>query len=184
MNKYMIILCLFLAVIARVSSAEEKSSHSLGWALAIADRVRDRELPGAQLDEILGFVDETGGITESDNTNEWTFHYYVEQDEDYSTLGVTVYNDSSTYSYDPGSAYNVQIPSYESAETWVQKADGAVGKINFAYRSVQVFADYDDIYANVENTVYVYYNTAEGDNVAYVIMDADTNEILLVELNP
>lgn len=184
MKKYIITGCLLLLIILRISSAEDKMTHSLGWALTIANRVRDGELPGGQLDEILGFVDEQGEITESEDTYEWTFHYYVERDGDYTTLGVTVYNDSSTYSYDPGSAYNVKIPSYEDAQTWVQKADNAVGKINFAYRSVQVFADYDDIYPRVENTVYVYYNTADGDNAAYVILDADTDEILLIELNP
>ncbi|KPJ71212.1 hypothetical protein AMJ52_08815 [candidate division TA06 bacterium DG_78] len=185
MYKY-IIISLILLISWTVAPADtgDNSEHSLGWALDIANEVRDAKMPGAKLEEILGSVDENGVITTSEETNEWTFNYYLQRGENYDGLGVTVYYNGSTFSWDHGSLYNVEILSYEDAKPWVQKADGEVGNIKFAYRSVQVMADYDDIYADVDITVYVYYNTPDGDLVAYVILDADTKDIIFVELAP
>jgi len=175
----------FHLLFATKESFATNGNHGLKWALNIADSVRDASMPGAILVEILGSVDDNGEITESEYTNEWTFYYYLQSGENYESLGVTVYYNSSTFSWDPGGTIcNIEVPSYKDAKPWVQKADNAVGGITFTYRGIQVFADYDDIYENAENTVYVYYHTPDGELEAYVILDADTEDILLVEKNP
>ena len=175
----------FLLLITSKESFAENGNHGLKWALDIADSVRDVSMPGAKLEEILGSVDADGKITESEYTNEWTFYYFLQSGENYEGLGVTVYYDGSTFSWDPGGTIcNFEVPSYKDAKPWVQKADNAVGGITFTYRGIQVFADYEDIYENVENTVYVYYHTPDGELEAYVLLDSDTEDVLLVEKNP
>jgi len=175
----------FLFFISSNENFAENRNHGLKWALSIADSIRDVSMPGAKLVEILGSVDASGEIIESEYTNEWTFYYYLQNGENYESLGVTVYYNGSTFSWDPGGTIcNIEVPSYKDAKPWVQKADNTVGGINFTYRGIQVFADYEDIYENVENTVYVYYHTPDGELVAYVIIDSDTEGVLLVERNP
>jgi hypothetical protein len=162
-----------------------REDHSLGWALSIANGVRDAKLPGAKLVEILGSVDAQGEITQSEYTNEWTFYYYLQNGENFESLGVTIYYDGSAFSWDPGGTIcDVEVPSYKDAKSWVQKADNTISGITFTYRGIQVFADCDNIYANVENTVYIYYHTPDGELEAYVILDSDTERVLLVEKNP
>ncbi len=81
-------------------SFAENGNHGLKWALEIADSVRDVSMPEAKLEEILGSVDADGEITESEYTNEWTFYYFLQSGESYEALGVTVYYDGSTFSWD------------------------------------------------------------------------------------
>ena len=181
----LLLLICFHLLLATKESLAANGNHGLKWALNIADSVRDASMPGAKLVEILGSVNAHGEITESEYTNDWTFYYYLQNGEDYESLGVTVYYNGSTFSWDPGGTIcNIEVPSYSDAKLWVQRADNAVGSITFTYRGVQVFADYDDIYENAENTVYVYYHTAKGELVAYVLLNADNNDILLVEMSP
>lgn len=163
----------------------ENGSHGLKWALNIADSVRDAKMPGAKLEEILGLVDSNGEITKSEDTNEWTFYYYIESNDGFDGLGVTVYYDGSTFSWDPGGTlHNFGIPEYQNAVNWVNKSDNAISDKTFSYRSIQVFADYEDNYENANNLVYVYYNASDSEMVAYVLLNADTAGILLVEMNP
>lgn len=175
----------FLQLLSNNECFAQNGNHGLQWALAIADSVRDVSIPGAKLVEILGSVDDYGEITKSEYTNEWTFYYHFQERENYESLGVTVYYDGSTFSWDPGGTIcNIEVPSFKDAKTWIQKADKTVGGIVFTYRGIQVFADYEDIYENVENTVYVYYHTSDGKMEAYVILNADTNDVIFVEMNP
>ncbi len=187
-KRVVVLVLLTIGLLPLITSDESfsyKEDHSLGWALSIANGIRDAEMPGAKLVEILGSVDAHGEITESEYTNEWSFYYYLQNGENYQSLGVTVYYDGSTFSWDPGGTIcNFEVPSYKDAKPWVQKADNAIGGITFTYRGIQVFADYDDIYENVENTVYVYYHTPDGELEAYVLLDSDTEDVLLVEKNP
>ena len=158
---------------------------NLGWALNIAHGVRNAELPGAQLVEILGFPDVSGRITKQEPTTDWTFYYLRGTDPNYEYLAVTVACDGSTFSFDPGGAITfTDIPDYADAAGWIALADQQTQAITFYYRSVQVFADEDDGYPTADTLAYVYYNDETYDNVAYVLLDADTSDVLQVELNP
>lgn len=158
---------------------------NLGWALSIAHGVRNAELAGAQLVEILGFPDGSGRITKEDPTRDWSFYYFRGTDPDYEYLAVTVYCDGSTFSWDPGNAITYTgIMDYVDAAGWIALADQETQGISFYYRSVQVFADEGDDYPTADTVALVYYNDETFDNVAYVVFDADTSDLLQVELNP
>jgi hypothetical protein len=182
-------LALFLAGCPGGSESGEGCANggntNLGWALNIAHGVRDSELPGARLVEILGFPDVSGRITKEEPTNDWSFYYFRGTDPDYEYLAVTVYCDGTTFSFDPGGAITFTgIPDYTDAAGWIAQADQETQGLSFYYRAVQVFADEDDGYPTADTVAFVSYDDEGYDKVAYVVFDADTSDLLDVELNP
>lgn len=187
-HKIIVIVSVLLIPISFSSSCEKKSGNeeysSLEKALGKATEIINTQMPGAKLAEILGIEIDQNGHTTTDG--EWTFYYFKEAGENYEYYAVSVPPNGDSYYWDPGGAIcHIEIPSYLSASMWVSTADNIIGnQIQFDSRSVQVFADFDDFYPGVDFTVYIYYLPPNGDNIAYIILDADTNNTLLIEDNP
>ena len=163
---------------------DDTGDGSLAWALSVADDVVDEEFNGGVLDEVLGFVDDNGRITDTEPTDSRTFYYYRGEQGADGTWAVDVFLDGSTFSWEPGGAIVfAEVPHYSSAAEWVAAADEQIDDLEFYYRSVQVFHDEEDLYDAVENIAIVYYDDETYDNIAWVDIDADTNDVLDVNYN-
>jgi hypothetical protein len=167
--------------------------RGLGWAMDIAEPIRDTELPGGSLIWILN--DNITDSGEIDQTGLWAL-LYVDRDvlaaDEF--IGVFVYYDGTTIvldeddledeGYDIGELSVLEdVPSYRDAEPWVTAAEEALdgyGDLGWTQRVLNVFAD-NESYSGTDNIAFFMYIDAEGcQTVALVWVDADTNEMLEV----
>ena len=186
---YKILIIFFL--LFTLSACEKKSDrnsecNALSGAIKEANSIADARLPGAHLDEILGYDVQPDGTIGEDY--DWTFYYFRQNQDEYDFYAVVVYPGCEVFHWDPSGAITYRgIPDYTSAAGWVAAADESmevVGK-DYNHRAVQVFADADDLYPTTAYLVYVFYYLDLNDEpISYVVMDADTDNVLMVEANP
>ena len=191
---FSVLLVLGLGILLVTGCAQEQApsngngAHGLGWALNIANGIRDTQLPGAKLNQIAGsYVNINGEITQGGGGilegGLWSFSYYKGNDE---FLAVNVYYDHPTDYHDPGGAmYLQEIPPYMDAAAWVQAADSAIA-VTFISRAVQVFADAEDWHPTADNLAIIYYypDDPPRDHIVEVHIDADTSTVLGVYPGP
>lgn len=182
----LIILSSISSFCVNCNKDDNTAFSKLNEALQKAGEIATDELPGSLLAEINGI--EIDGLGNTSSPGEWTFYYFVPVGNDYDYLAVSVEPDGKTRYWDPGGSITfTAIPEYSSAQAWVVKGDDIMASHDrsFNFRSLQVFADEDNSYPGTDNLVYVYYyEDADGEHIAYIILDADTGTTLLVELNP
>jgi len=168
-------------------------AHGLGWAMDLADPVRDAQLPGGSLIGIAnGDITDTGEI---DENGFWHLFYamldagaaaqYLVVNVAYD--GSTVFydeNDMGDYGYNPEIwDYSLEIPGYRDAEPWVTAAQDALdaeGGAEWVHRILEVFTNDFTDYPGTQNMAYFMYTDANYYPVAFVLVDADTDEVLEV----
>jgi hypothetical protein len=170
-------------------------AHGLGWAMDIADPVRDSELPSGELFWILNDNITDGG--EIDDTGVWVF-LYADRDVLLADefVGVYVFYDGSTIFYDEddleGQGYDPSIwdglddiPGYRDAEPWVTAADEALadnGDPEWAQRVLNVFSRTDEDFPGTDNLALFMYIDEGHMPVAIIYVDADTDDVLEVSI--
>ncbi|MCX7021554.1 MAG: hypothetical protein NTW26_04630 [bacterium] len=109
-------------------------------------------------------------------------------------LVVNVSYDGSTVVYDENDMedqgynpeiwdYSQEIPGYRDAEPWVTAAQDALdaeGGAEWAHRILEVFTNDFADYPGTQNMAYFMYVDEDYNPVAFVLVDADTNEVLEV----
>jgi len=167
--------------------------HGLGWAMDIADPVRDDQLPGGSLIWILN--DNVTDSGEIDQTGVWVF-LYVSRDARAADefIGVYVFYDGSTLVYDEDDLKDEgydpedwsdldEIPAYRDAEPWVTAADNALddyGNPEWVQRVLNVYSRTVEDFPGTDNLVLFMYIDENHQTVAIVYVDADTDEVLEV----
>jgi len=160
--------------------------HSLGWGRALADAVRDTELPDGSLYNIL-CPDITADGEPAENIP-WNFYYAeLPGEEDEDVLIVTVQYDGSTFvTWDTDSSLPpVGLPDYDDAEPWVDAAIEAMDAEGYSdWNPWWLFVEpYDeDDFPDTVNWTVIAFTPEDFQQEAIVAVDADTNEVLDVQL--
>ena len=159
---------------------------SLQKASDKAKEVIAEALPDAKLAEINGIeIAADGSLTAY---GEWTFYYFREIGNDYTFQAVSIQPNCKERHWNPGGSITfTEIPCLTNSQDWISMADQIMNENqrSFSSRTMQVFADEDDIFPGADIITYVYfYNDPDGEHTAYIVLDAETNAILQVELNP
>ncbi|MCX7021752.1 MAG: hypothetical protein NTW26_05675 [bacterium] len=165
----------------------DDNSGELGWALDLADPAAEGEMDDPSLLRFRGtLVDDTGRI---DDQGTWLFYYGdLEGDrQQVLAVNVTLTGQVITCWFDAEQIdpFWTELPVYRDAEDWVDAADEALdaaGGVAYDYRWVQVDPDGDDDYSESENLCLVAYFTEEGNLMALVTLDADTDEVLDLDI--
>ncbi len=162
---------------------EEYPDLSLGWGRLLAEKVRDAELPGAELAYVFaGFVDGDGLL---EDANSFYRFFFTETQPllDTDGLWVTVYPSGGTDHSEDRCAYEEPLPVFSGAGPWIETADGAlesIGGVNFTDRTYEV-REAVLFHAWADFIVQVDYWWEEDEHRAKVILNAETNEIIDVE---
>jgi hypothetical protein len=187
LKPHLFFIAIFLLYLTGCDKNKESNDYSsLGKAIARSTETINELMSGAKLAEIEGIeIDQNGNIT---SYGEWTFYYFREAGALYDFYAITIYPDGEVFQFNPaGSICYIEIPMYISADEWIAKADGVMNEhgIDYNFRTLQVFADFENIYPDTEFNVIVHYYLDSGnEHIAYVVLDADTNTVLFVEDNP
>jgi hypothetical protein len=160
--------------------------HSLGWGRNLADDVRDAELPDGSLYNIA-CIDVTDDGEPEENLP-WQF-YYAElpggPDEDVLIV-VVQYDGSTDTQWDTDSGLPpVGLPDYDDAGPWVEAAAEALadeGYPDWLPRSLAVEPYDGDDFPGTENWAVIVFVPEDFQGQANVFVDADTNEVLDVEV--
>jgi len=192
-SKRFILISLLLVVLLLLGCdlvIKYNESGSLGWARVKANTVRNSKLPDGVLRSLGCRGPDTDGNLSDRDGSAWFFLY----GDDRFALLVSVDREGNTEStpyYDHEE--NGVIPAYDDAEPWIIAANTAVLGIgitaeDYEWRELFVSHDVEEDYVDTENTAWVYYarTVGEGDDeeveeVAEVLLDADTNAVLSVQ---
>jgi len=192
-SKRFIVLSLLLVVLLLLGCDLIIKIHptgSLGWAMVKANTLRNTKLPDGVLRSLGCRGPNSDGNLGGREGSVWFFLY----GDDRFALLVSVDRDGNTEStpyYDHQE--NGVIPAYDDAEPWIIAANTAVLGIgitsdDYEWRELFVSHDAEDDYVDTDNTAWVYYakTVGEGDDeeveeVAEVLLDADTNAVLSVQ---
>ncbi len=192
-SKKFILLSLLLVVVLLLGCGIVIKTYdvgSLGWAKGKANTVRNAELPDGVLRSLGCRGPNTDGNLSSRTGSAWFFLY---GDGRFALL-VSVDREGNTEStpyYDQEAMG--EILAYDDAKPWIVAANAAVLGIgitadDYEWRELFVSHDVEDEYADTDNTAWVYYakTVGEGDDeeveeVAEVLLDADTNAVLSVQ---
>lgn len=161
--------------------------HSLGWGRDLADGVRDTDMPDGVLYNIAcAYVTADG---EPEENFPWQF-YYAElpggPDED--VLIVLVQYDGSTYTlWETDSSLPLAgLPDYDDAGPWVEAAADALADEGYPdWLPMSLFVEpYDgDDFPGTVNWAILTFVPEDLQREAIVLVDADTNEVLDVEVS-
>jgi len=162
------------------------NGHSLGWGRNLADAVRDAELPDGTLYNIA-CIDVTDDGEPEENLP-WQF-YYAElpggPDEDVLIV-IVQYDGSTDTQWETDSSLPPEaLPDYDDAGPWVEAAADALadeGYPDWIPRSMVVEPYDGDDFPGTDNWTALVFVPPDFQGQANVVVDADTNEVLDVEV--
>jgi hypothetical protein len=190
----LVLLCtLVLALVPGCTSSTgggdgdgDGDGHSLGWGRNLADAVRDTELPDGLLYNIA-CVDVTDDGEPEENLP-WQFYYAeLPGGDDEDVLIVVVQYDGSTDTFweTDSSLPPDGLPDYDDAGPWVEAAADALadeGYPDWIPRSLAVEPYDEDDFPGTENWAVLVFVPEDFQGQANIAVDADTNEVLEVDI--
>jgi hypothetical protein len=155
--------------------------HGLGWALDIANPIRNAEFPGAKLFCIVcNDINDNGELEAPGDI--WHLFYAELPSPGDKYLDIVVSYDGSTYElWDTDTSVPPMIlPEYRDAKTWVTAARNG---LDAPYSGWNVFAlivtpNEDPDYPDTINIVIIEFEPEDLSGQAIAFVDADTNEFL------
>jgi hypothetical protein len=194
MRKKALLIVMFAALVLTascdLSDYLPPPPHSLGWAMDLAEDVRDAELEDGELRLILGDRLSSGGQIVSEDDSHFTFFY----GDGVDGLQVRVdYGGEARGHILPDSPGWGDIPEYSSAGSWITRGDAealdeGLEETDIDVRRLTVTEDFADAVDGVENLVFlVYYSEddeGEQTKTAEIWLDADELTLLDIEVYP
>ncbi|MCD4732613.1 hypothetical protein K8R78_00060 [bacterium] len=180
MKKSLLISVLVSFIVLFIVGCDGSTRDSYEWALALAEEVRDEELPGATLREVFTGIDESG-IT----TSHWTISFH----DGSKPLEVTVWDDGEVFS-SFWSVFvdkeNSELPVFNNEDVlgWISSADDYIDENSLSYdeRSLSVKGNwlspwFEDT-TSIASIQYHGSTSPDGSEVS-VMIDAVSGEVLI-----
>lgn len=165
---------------------EDQSDHSIGWAIGIANGVRDNQFGEAELIGVICPDIQDNG--EPEVNMPWQVFFAEVPSPDGRFLEVIVMYDGSTNVFweNDSSLPATPMPEYDDAAPWIATARNGIGAEYANAIAITLLVgpnEYED-YPNVANMVTInFYDHVSGTQII-ALVDADENEFVHFETGP